>query len=104
MCSGKLVSVRTGGSCLCNKLDIYINMRIGAGPCLVICSKARVCSKVKRRADWRDEPCYCPSLTLLHKLQGHETFSILLPNSRSLKSLIRKGKSLGRFLVRGEIL
>lgn len=54
MCSGTLVPARAGGSCLCNSLDVYINMKNGTGFSILICSKARVGSQVKRRADWRE--------------------------------------------------
>lgn len=89
MCSGKLMPVRAGDSCLCNSLDIYINMKIGAGPCVLTCSKARTRSKVKRRADLRGAEFSCPTLTRLHKLQDYEVFSILFPNGRREKRVVR---------------
>lgn len=75
------------GSCLCKLLDIFINMKIKAGPSILICSKARVCSKAKRHADLREVQLSCPMLTFLHKLQGYEVFSILLPNGRREKNM-----------------
>lgn len=64
-------------------------MKIGAGPSILICSKARVCSTVKRHADLREVQLSCPTLTFLHKLQVYEVFSILFPNGRREKTCFK---------------
>lgn len=83
-------------------------MKIKTGPSILICSKARVCSTVKRRADLREVRLSCPTLTWLHKFQGYEVFSILFPNGRREKHVLRityqRKKVLGKVLGWREFL
>lgn len=97
MCSGTFVPPRAWGSSLCNWSDIYINMRNGAGSSLLICSKARTCSLVKRRADRREMNSLAVLRWLLHNMR-FSPFSFQMVGGKRLKeSLIREEKCLGRF-------